>query len=97
VDVVWLCSAAETHTQKRCPVTDLPSVNSDVRFPSETHPLSALPDIKPSVPISTMYSSLNRKDIEFYFDFVFDLNGSTRDAYGIYADVALFERCRTAR
>jgi hypothetical protein len=42
-----------------------------------------------------MCSSLNRNNIEFYFDFVFDLNGSARDAYGIYAEVALFERCRT--
>jgi hypothetical protein len=56
----------------------LPSFDSDVSFPSETHPLSAFPG-KPSVQISTMYSSLNRNDIEFYFDFVSDLNGSARD------------------
>jgi len=43
-----------------------------------------------------MYSSLNRNDIEFYFNFVFDLNGSSRDAYGTYAEVALLERCGTA-
>ena len=46
--------------------------------------------------ISTMYSSLKRNDIEFYFDFVFDLNRAARDAYGTYAEVALLERCRTA-
>jgi hypothetical protein len=43
-----------------------------------------------------MYSSLNGNDIEFYCDFVFDLNGSARDADGTYAEVALFERCGTA-
>ncbi len=42
-----------------------------------------------------MYSSLSRNDIEFYFDFVFDLNSSARDAYGICAEVALLERCGT--
>jgi hypothetical protein len=36
-----------------------------------------------------MYSSLNRNDIEFYFDFVLDLNGAARDADGTYAEVAL--------
>jgi hypothetical protein len=40
--------------------------------------------------------SLHRNDIGFYFDFVFDLNGSARDADAIYAEVALLERCGTA-
>jgi hypothetical protein len=39
--------------------------------------------------------SWNRNDIEFDFDFVFNLNGSARDADGTYAEVALFERCGT--
>jgi hypothetical protein len=42
------------------------------------------------------YFSLDRNDIEFYFDFVFDLNGFPRNADGIYAEVALLERCGTA-
>jgi hypothetical protein len=43
-----------------------------------------------------MRPSLNWNDIEFYFDFVFNLNGSTRNTYGGYAERGLFERCRTA-
>jgi len=43
-----------------------------------------------------MHSSFDRNDIKLYFDFVFDLNGSARDAYGAYAEVALLERCGTA-
>jgi hypothetical protein len=43
-----------------------------------------------------MCSSLNGNDIEFYFDFVFDLNGAARDAYRIYTETALLERRRTA-
>jgi len=40
-----------------------------------------------------MNLSFDGHHIEFYFHFVFDLNGSARDAYGIYAEVALLERC----
>jgi hypothetical protein len=43
-----------------------------------------------------MHSSFDRNNIEFYFDFVFDLNCAARDAYGTYAEVALLERCGTA-
>jgi hypothetical protein len=39
-----------------------------------------------------MYSSLNRNDIEFYFDFVLGLNGAARDADGAYAEAGLLER-----
>jgi hypothetical protein len=41
-------------------------------------------------------SSLNRNDIEFYFESVFHLNRSARDAYGLYAEGALLDRCGTA-
>jgi hypothetical protein len=41
-------------------------------------------------------SSIRCDDIEFYFDFVSDLNGSARDAYWSYSEGALLERCGTA-
>ena len=37
------------------------------------------------------WSSLRWNDIEFYFDFVFDLNSSACDAYGSYAEGGLLE------